>query len=279
MEFASNVLGSILSRAGEYLVVPIAHEIGYIFCFKSIVEEFQKQDTNLRLAQEHVQRQVDTATRNTEEIETDVQNWLTDVSNVVADVRRLEDEIKANELRLNGCCTHWGCRYKSSRRVAKKTSIMLKLRDDAGKFNNISHPTALPGIEFFKPKDFMTFESTKFAFDGMIEALKDDERSIIGLYGDGKSRSLREWPKLDGLEPCTAISLIDNIIQVLPNGLICPKLEILLLGVGYNCPTKMKVSDGFFKEMKALKVASLASGSLSLNSLQFLTNLVSLQFR
>ncbi|TXG66992.1 hypothetical protein EZV62_008267 [Acer yangbiense] len=45
---------------------------------------------------------------------------------------------------------------------------MLKLRDDAGKLNNISHPTALPGIEFFKPKDFMTFESTKFAFDGMM---------------------------------------------------------------------------------------------------------------
>ncbi|KAK3198973.1 hypothetical protein Dsin_022388 [Dipteronia sinensis] len=159
MEFASNILGSILSKAGEYLVVPIAQEVGYIFCFKSIVEEFQKQDTNLRLAQEHVQRQVDTATRNTEEIVTDVQNWLTDV-------RRLEDEIKANESRLNGWCPHWGCRYKSSRRVAKKTSIMLQLRDDASKLNNISHPT-------------------KFAFDGMIEALKDDERKIIGLYGMG----------------------------------------------------------------------------------------------
>ncbi|KAK3198996.1 hypothetical protein Dsin_022411 [Dipteronia sinensis] len=48
------------------------------------------------------------------------------------------------------------------------------------------YPTALPGIEFFKPKYFMTFESTKVAFDGMIGALKDDERHFVGLYGMGR---------------------------------------------------------------------------------------------
>ncbi|TXG66914.1 hypothetical protein EZV62_008189 [Acer yangbiense] len=83
---------------------------------------------------------------------------------------------------------------------------------------------------------------------------------------------LTEWPKHQGLEQCTAISLMGNAIQIVPDGLVCPKLKILLLD-GIH----VEVSDVFFEEMKTLKVASLNWVHLSLNSLQFLTNLVTLQ--
>ncbi|KAK0598857.1 hypothetical protein LWI29_000051 [Acer saccharum] len=84
---------------------------------------------------------------------------------------------------------------------------------------------------------------------------------------------LTEWPRHQGLEQCTAISLMGNRIKVLPDGLVCPKLKILLLDGYYD----VKVSNGFFEEMKTLKVASLRWVDLSVKSLQFLTNLVTLQ--
>ncbi|KAK2639060.1 hypothetical protein Ddye_026855 [Dipteronia dyeriana] len=83
---------------------------------------------------------------------------------------------------------------------------------------------------------------------------------------------LKEWPKHQGLEQCTAISLLGTRIEVLPDGLVCPKLKILLLD-GNN----VEISDEFFEEMKTLEVASLSWIVLSVKSLQFLTNLVTLQ--
>ncbi|TXG66984.1 hypothetical protein EZV62_008259 [Acer yangbiense] len=60
---------------------------------------------------------------------------------------------------------------------------------------------------------------------------------------------------------------------VLPDGLVCTKLKILLLDGSY----RVKVSNEFFEEMKTLKVASLSWIDLSVKSLQFLKNLVTLQ--
>ncbi|KAK4852577.1 hypothetical protein QYF36_025166 [Acer negundo] len=83
---------------------------------------------------------------------------------------------------------------------------------------------------------------------------------------------LKEWPKHQGLEQCTAISLMGNDLEVLPDGLVYPKLKILLLE-GNN----VEVSGEFFEAMKTLKVASLSWIALSVKSLQFFTNLVTLQ--
>ncbi|KAK2639053.1 hypothetical protein Ddye_026848, partial [Dipteronia dyeriana] len=84
---------------------------------------------------------------------------------------------------------------------------------------------------------------------------------------------LKEWPKHQGLEHCTAISLMGNRIEMLPDDLVCPKLKILLLEGNYI----VEVSGEFFEELKTLKVASFSTIDLPVKSLQFLTNLVTLQ--
>ncbi|XP_031258682.1 disease resistance protein SUMM2-like [Pistacia vera] len=61
---------------------------------------------------------------------------------------------------------------------------MWKLIGD-GEFQNVSLPGTLPGIEFSAPKDFQFFQSSESAFNQIIEALKNDETRIIGLYGMG----------------------------------------------------------------------------------------------
>jgi hypothetical protein len=63
-----------------------------------------------------------------------------------------------------------------------------------------------------------------------------------------------------------------NKLAELPEGLVCPQLKVLLLGLddGLNVPER------FFEGMKAIEVLSLEGGCLSLQSLQFSTNLQSL---
>ncbi|XVE61131.1 hypothetical protein DITRI_Ditri06bG0015000 [Diplodiscus trichospermus] len=86
---------------------------------------------------------------------------------------------------------------------------------------------------------------------------------------------LKEWPRSESFECFTAISLMNNKIERLPDGLECPKLETLLLGGDGST----KVSSAFFQGMKALKVLSLESVRLSLEELQGLTNLRALRLQ
>jgi len=84
---------------------------------------------------------------------------------------------------------------------------------------------------------------------------------------------LKEWPtSKKSFEGCTVISLMGNKLADLPEGLVCPQLKVLLLELdrGLNVPER------FFEGMKAIEVLSLKGGCLSLQSLQFSTNLQSL---
>ncbi|KAG6794030.1 hypothetical protein POTOM_003263 [Populus tomentosa] len=84
---------------------------------------------------------------------------------------------------------------------------------------------------------------------------------------------LKEWPFHDkSFEGCTTISLMGNKLAELPEGLVCPKLKVLLLELddGMNVPQK------FFEWMKEIEVLSLKGGCLSLQSLEFSTKLQSL---
>ncbi|KAJ0045110.1 hypothetical protein Pint_04552 [Pistacia integerrima] len=79
------------------------------------------------------------------------------------------------------------------------------------------------------------------------------------------------------LEQCTAISLMDNgsDINLLPQSLVCPRLEILLLNFGIDGDP-----GEFFKDMKALQVVTIMNvDPVSFKSLELLTNLQSLKLK
>ncbi|KAJ0088135.1 hypothetical protein Patl1_33132 [Pistacia atlantica] len=94
---------------------------------------------------------------------------------------------------------------------------------------------------------------------------------------------LTQLTREKGWKQYTAISLLENKLEELSVRLVCPKLKILLLGgekqwlYNYDKSKLLKVSDECFEEMKALEVVSLRYADLSLKSLQFLTNLKTLE--
>ncbi|KAK3198952.1 hypothetical protein Dsin_022367 [Dipteronia sinensis] len=166
------------------MVKSIGRQVGYIFCFKSIIKELNEEAKNLRSTQVDLKHRVDRAIKDTDEIEKKVEKWLKDVTDVVADAEDLEKQSSEKKTCLNGCCPNCIWRYHLARRAQKKISIMLKLKD-GGKFDNVSHRATLPAINVLTPKDFMLFESTTYTFNLIIEALKDDKTNVVGLYGMG----------------------------------------------------------------------------------------------
>nr|XP_034903225.1 LOW QUALITY PROTEIN: probable disease resistance protein At4g27220 [Populus alba] len=84
---------------------------------------------------------------------------------------------------------------------------------------------------------------------------------------------LLEWPTSNkSFDGCTTMSLMGNKLAELPEELVCPQLKVLLLELDDD----LNVPERFFEGMKAIEVLSLNGGCLSLQSLQFSTNLQSL---
>ncbi|KAJ0087649.1 hypothetical protein Patl1_33119 [Pistacia atlantica] len=96
-------------------------------------------------------------------------------------------------------------------------------------------------------------------------------------------KDLRQLEREKSWTQYTTISLLENKLKELSIRLECPKLKILLLGgekqwlYNYDKSKLLKVADECFEEMKALEVVSLRYADLSLKSLQFLTNLKTLE--
>ncbi|KAJ6752274.1 hypothetical protein OIU85_002678 [Salix viminalis] len=105
--------------------------------------------------------------------------------------------------------------------------------------------------------------------DVAIQIASSKEHGFMVKAGIG----LKEWPRsTKSFESCKTISLMGNKLTELPEGLVYPQLKVLLLELddGLNVPER------FFEGMKEIEVLSLEGGCLSLQSLEFSTNLQSL---
>ncbi|KAJ6314024.1 hypothetical protein OIU78_017642 [Salix suchowensis] len=105
--------------------------------------------------------------------------------------------------------------------------------------------------------------------DVAIQITSSKEHGFMVKAGIG----LKEWPRsTKSFEGCTTISLMGNELAELPEGLVCPQLKVLLLELDRD----LNVPEKFFEGMEEIEVLSLKGGCLSLQSLEFSTNLKSL---
>ncbi|KAK7819120.1 putative disease resistance protein [Quercus suber] len=120
-------------------------------------------------------------------------------------------------------------------------------------------------------------EGSEKEFVKMHDMVRD-----IGLWITSKAENefeLRACTRLErntNLERATAISLIDYNTEQLPDNLVCPRLNILLLG---GIQSSNEISNTLFEGMNCLKVLTLDDKILSSQSLELLTNLRTLYLR
>jgi hypothetical protein len=88
--------GSIIAMLTELMVEPVGRQFRYMFCSNNFVKEFNERKENLALALDGLQKDVEDAERNAEEIKKDVTKWLEDANNKIEGAKPLENEIGKN---------------------------------------------------------------------------------------------------------------------------------------------------------------------------------------
>ncbi|XP_071725351.1 probable disease resistance protein At1g61300 [Rutidosis leptorrhynchoides] len=183
---------SVLGEVAELLVEPTKRQLRYIFRYKRILEELREAIRKLKGTQGQVQKDVEVAKGNAEKIRDDVEDWLKKVQTAVEGMESLENDLQ--QLSSSCCNANWFSRYMSCRKAAKEVIEATKLAEN-GHLAKVGDPAPLPFIPF---KGFVSSDTTKAAFEQVLEELKDDKVSVIGLYGMGGvgkttlAKSLRE---------------------------------------------------------------------------------------
>ncbi|KAH1030302.1 hypothetical protein J1N35_046035 [Gossypium stocksii] len=165
-----NVTNQAMECASPYL--------RYFFCYGEIVQDFTNQRKELKLRKQRVNIDVHVAKRQNEVVYEDVEDWLKRAETELEDTQNLQDEI--DRVKCFKWCPQWGWRYCLSKKLAEKTPLITKLLQTSN-FAQVGYRGSLQGIEFITSTDCMDSESSKSAFDQIMEAMK--AVNMIGLYG------------------------------------------------------------------------------------------------
>ncbi|KAL5807574.1 hypothetical protein ACOSQ3_030460 [Xanthoceras sorbifolium] len=181
-----DVVISVVAKVAELLVVPIGKHICYPFKYKSNMEELKKQVKKLTNAKERVQHSVDEATRQGEEIEKDVEQWLNSVDEFAEKVVKLiiDNEDKAGKLCSIGFFPNLMTRYSLSKKAAKTAKNGVNLLGE-GKFEKVSYNLLLQKTTSIYTRGYDDFASRKPIVNDLMQALTEADVNFIGVYGMG----------------------------------------------------------------------------------------------
>ncbi|XP_012442268.1 probable disease resistance protein At1g61190 [Gossypium raimondii] len=173
---APAVVKIVADQAKEYA----SPYFGYFFSYEKIVEDFTNQREALKSRKQRVDTQVDEAKRQTEIIYDDVDNWLTSAEEELKETQNLKDEI--DRVKCFKWCPKWGWRYSLSKKLAEKIPMISKLLETSN-FEQVGYRRPLQGMEFITSTGFMEAESSKSAFNQIVEAINAKGVNMIGLHG------------------------------------------------------------------------------------------------
>ncbi|GAY62725.1 hypothetical protein CUMW_220120 [Citrus unshiu] len=129
--------------------------------------------------------QVDEAKRKGEEIEENVKNWLAGGNNVIEEANKFtEDEAAANKRCFKGLCPNLKTRRRLSKEAVRLKEAIVKVRD-ARRFDRISYSIIAEDTLLMSNKDYEAFESRTSILNEIIDALKNPDVNMLGIYGMG----------------------------------------------------------------------------------------------
>ncbi|KAI4332202.1 hypothetical protein L6164_017131 [Bauhinia variegata] len=201
---------SVATKVAEYLVQPVIRQGQYLFCANKFLKNLKDKKKELMSTRDIVVKRVEEAKRKTERIEDVVQKWLTEVQTLLEEVKKLEQQVKANNSCFQGRCPTWK-RYHLCKEMVEKTKVMIEF-DNKSNFKTFARLATLPGIEYSSSEGFTCFESTKLAYAQIWEALQDDgvyRIALFGLGGSGKTTLVTEVRK-----KAKESNLFDRVVAV-----------------------------------------------------------------
>ncbi|XP_062083144.1 probable disease resistance protein At4g27220 [Humulus lupulus] len=184
MDCAISIGTSIVAKIAEYTVAPVGRQLGYLFCYAGNVDNLKTRMQELKNARDRLQHRVEEARNNCQEIEADVQRWLSSVDRISEEAETfLNHEGHAKAVCSCGSLPNLVTRHQLSRK-AKKMSFDVCAASEKSKFDTISFRPPLES-SFAITKGYETFDSRREILEGIMAAVRDANRSRIGLHGMG----------------------------------------------------------------------------------------------
>ncbi|CAK9159058.1 unnamed protein product [Ilex paraguariensis] len=182
-EVVMNIACSIVPELVKKPVVAIGREVGYLFHYNRNIADLRNHITNLKELRVYVQGKVGEAHRNGEVTIPEVDEWLRTVNIVIEEYGELlhAEELVVNNKCFIGLCPDLKSRYKVSKKAKKGISIAAEFENKTS-FYRVSVPAPLPTLPSLGS---VYFESRESTFAMIVDALKDDEINIIGVWGMG----------------------------------------------------------------------------------------------
>ncbi|KAB5529223.1 hypothetical protein DKX38_019304 [Salix brachista] len=180
---AMEILSSMTSTVVELLFDPIFRSVSRVFNYSRNVKNLETRMEELSDKKTRVLHSVEEATNKTEVIHDDVEKWLASVDGITEEADRvLKDEDKAENRCLMGLFPNLMTRYRVSTEIEsiEEKAVKISLR---GKFDRVSYLPARRGIGDRSVKDYEAFESRRHVLDDILEALKDNDVNLVGVYG------------------------------------------------------------------------------------------------
>ncbi|KAA8521139.1 hypothetical protein F0562_011812 [Nyssa sinensis] len=169
----------------DSLLKPMSRQIGYLVHYEENVEKLKAELDKLVDERSEVQQKVKGALDNAEEIKENVWKWLTIVHGMKDEV---DEFLAGKDTEYRRCFKVWFpdfySRHRLGREAKKKTRVITGLITD-GKFETVARPKPLPDNGIACVVGYEHFESRERVFEKIIEALRDDEIHVIGIYGMG----------------------------------------------------------------------------------------------
>ncbi|KAL5568610.1 hypothetical protein UlMin_025185 [Ulmus minor] len=185
MEFVNGVASSVVEKTLEYPIRLIGRHLGYLIYYQTNIKSLTDRAPELDNKISSVQRGVEAARRNGEELEECVTRWISEAQRKAQEGKdfimdRGHENAKCS---CNGSFPNLVSRYKLSKKakiMAEKIVIDLQKADDLGNFSY--RPLIQPS---FKNKDYEAFETRTQTLKEIMEALRDPNLTMIGVYGMG----------------------------------------------------------------------------------------------
>ncbi|KAL9447639.1 hypothetical protein AB3S75_015167 [Citrus x aurantiifolia] len=183
----AEIILTIVVEVVKCLVPPAYRRISYLreSKYTSNLQNLKTEVDNLKSQRVSTKHQVDEAERNGEEIEENVRSWLEGANKVIEEADKFtEVEAAANKRCFKGLCPNLKTRRRLSKEAVTLKEAIVKVRD-ARRFDRISYRTAAVDIRLIPNKDYEAFVSRAPILNDIMDALKNPNVNMLGIYGMG----------------------------------------------------------------------------------------------
>ncbi|KAJ6757128.1 hypothetical protein OIU74_026388 [Salix koriyanagi] len=178
------IVGSMASTVVELLFDPIRRSVSRVYNYSRNVNSLETHMEELSDIKTRVRHSVEEATNKMEEPYEDVKKWLASVDGITEEADRvLKDKDKAKKRCFMGLFPNLMARYRVSTEIKSIEEKAVKMISLRGKFERVSYLPARRGIGDRSIKDYEAFESRRHVLDEILEALKDNDVNLVGVYG------------------------------------------------------------------------------------------------